>query len=364
MRLFTIGPVQMFDDITSEFRGGVQLPYFRTPEFSQLMLDTDRLLKKLIGTADTSRTVYLTASGTAAMEATIMNCFTSEDRLLVVNGGTFGQRFAELCAIHQIPFDEIRLPYGETLSEEHFAPFLDQQLTALLVNIDETSTGQLYDIRLLHDICERCGMYLIVDAISSFLCDPYDMDRYGIDVSISSTQKGACVEPGMSFVVLGERILHERVQRQHVASLYFDFKVYLKNFERGQTPFTPAIGVCQELYASLARIDRMGLQKHLDHIAAVAADFREKSMELPVSIPAFPLSHALTPIVFDEPIAYRVFEVLKDRYDIMVNPTGGPLHETSLRIAHIGETDEEDNTLLIATMKQAIEDVQDEMKMP
>ena len=335
----------------------------RTPEFSQLMFDTDRLLKKLIGTADTSRTVYLTASGTAAMEATIMNCFTSEDRLLVVNGGTFGQRFAELCEIHQIPFDEIRLPYGETLSEEHFASFAGQHFTALLVNIDETSTGQLYDIQLLHDVCERCGMYLIVDAISSFLCDPYEMDRYGINVTISSSQKGACVEPGMSFVVLGERILRERVQQQRVASLYFDFKVYLKNFERGQTPFTPAIGVCQELHASLARIDRMGLQTHLDHIAAVAADFRKKAMELPVSIPAFPLSQALTPIVFDEPIAYRVFEVLKDRYDIMANPTGGPLHETSLRIAHIGETTEEDNTLLVTAMKQAIADVQGEVKM-
>ena len=86
-------------------------------------------------------------------------------------------------------------------------------------------------------------------------------------------------------------------------------------------------------------------------------------MELPVSIPAFPLSQALTPIVFDEPIAYRVFEVLKDRYDIMVNPTGGPLHETSLLIAHIGETTEEDNTLLVTAMKQAIADVQGEVKM-
>ena len=72
------------------------MPYFRTPEFSQLMLETDCLMKRLVHTADSSRTIYLTASGTAAMEATVMNCFTPSDRLLVINGGTFGQRFVDI----------------------------------------------------------------------------------------------------------------------------------------------------------------------------------------------------------------------------------------------------------------------------
>lgn len=357
MRLFTVGPVQMFSDIVSQFRGGRQVPYFRTAEFSQLMLDTDCLMKKLVHTADSSKTIYLTASGTAAMEATIMNCFTPADRLLVVNGGTFGQRFVDICQIHHIPYDVVTVPYGETLAERHFAPFASQSYTALLVNIDETSTGQLYDIDLLHNFCQQRGMYLVVDAISSFLCDPYDMDGHGIDVTISSTQKGACVEPGMSTVVLSERILQERVLKQTVQSLYFDFKTYLENFKRGQTPFTPAVGICQELNASLHRIDRIGLEKHLAHIASVAKDFRTKVQALPVTLPDFPLSNAITPILFAEPIAYRVFEVLKDRYDIMVNPTGGPLHDRSLRIAHIGEMDCADNDMLIEKMQQAIADV-------
>lgn len=358
MRLFTVGPVQMFDDIVNKYRGGSQVPYFRTPEFSQLMLDTDRLIKKLVHTADSSKTIYLTASGTAAMEATIINCFTANDRLLIVNGGTFGQRFVDICNIHHIPYDTIVVPYGETLGEQHFVPFNKQSYTALLVNIDETSTGQLYDIGLLQHFCQRHGMYLIVDAISSFLCDPYYMDRYGIDVTISSTQKGACVEPGMSTVVLSERIIQERVLKQTVQSLYFDFKLYMDNFRRGQTPFTPAVGICQELHDSLQRIDQIGLDRHLAHIATVAQDFRTKVRNLPVSLPAFPLSNAITPILFDEPIAYKVFEILKNRYDIMVNPTGGPLHDTSLRIAHIGETNCADNDLLIEKMALAIADVQ------
>lgn len=357
MRLFTIGPVQMSTDIVTKFRGGEQVPYFRTPEFSQLMLETDHLMKRLVHTAESSRTIYLTASGTAAMEATVMNCFTPSDRLLVINGGTFGQRFVDICNIHHIPYDVIRLPYGETLGEQHLLSFADRDYTALLVNIDETSTGQLYDIDLLHKFCQAHDMYLVVDAISSFLCDPYDMDRFGIDVTISSTQKGACVEPGMAMVVLSNRMVQERVLRQSVRSLYFDFKLYLDNFQRGQTPFTPAVGICQELHASLQCIDEIGLEKHLAHIATVAHDFRTKVQALPVSLPGFPLSNAITPILFDEPIAYRVFEVLKDCYEIMVNPTGGPLHDKSLRIAHIGETDCQNNDMLIEKMQQAIADV-------
>ena len=359
MRLFTVGPVEMFDE-TKEVRRTGSVPYFRTKEFSDLMLDTDRLLKKFAGTAESSETIYLTASGTGAMEAAVLNCFTPEDRLLVINGGTFGQRFVDLCMLHGIPYEEIRLAFGETLEARHFERYEKETLTGLLVNIDETSTGQLYDIRLISGFCRQKGMYLVVDAISSFLCDPLSMDESGIDVMIASSQKGACIEPGLSMVVLNRRTMEERVMKEHARPLYFDFRLYVENFKRGQTPFTPAVGICMELNAAMHMIERKGLENHLQGIAEVARDFRERVRELPVDIPSCPLSNAITPILFREDIAYRVFEVLKDRYDIMVNPTGGELHDKALRIAHIGQTTKEDTTMLLGYLKKAIADVKGE----
>ena len=354
MRLFTIGPVEMFDEV-KEIRGnGESVPYFRTREFSEMMLETDRLLRKFADTAESSRTVYLTASGTAAMEATVLNCFTQKDWLLVVDGGTFGHRFVEICQIHGIPHEVIRLEYGEVLEEKHFEAVADQAYTALLVNVDETSTGQLYDMELLSSFCKRKGMYLIVDAISSFLCDPFAMDPYGVDAMIASSQKGPCVSPGMSVVLLSERILEERVIKSEFRSLYFDFKLYLDNFKRGQTPFTPAVGVCKELYAALCMIDRIGLERHLARIEIVAKDFRRRLRDLPVGIPAYPLSNAVTPVVFEEPIAYLIFEYLKDYEDVFVNPTGGTMHDRMFRVAHIGQTTVEDNRRLIQQIKDAI----------
>lgn len=356
MKLFTVGPVEMFDAVKN-VRRNTDVPYFRTQEFSNLMLDTDSLLKKLIGTTETSEAIYLTGSGTAAMEATIMNCFSKDDNLLIINGGTFGQRFVDICNIHQIPHVDIELNYGEKFSGEHLKKFKDTKLTGLLVNIDETSTGQLYDIKLISEFCKEKNLFLVVDAISSFLCDPFDMDKYGIDAVIVGSQKGLCVEPGMSIVVLSKKIIEERVLCSQVASLYFDFKIYKENFKRGQTPFTPAVGICMELNASLHMIDEKGLQNHLQEIEDRAFDFREKVSRLPVSLPQYPLSNAITPVIFDQDIAYKVFEILKDRYDLMVNPTGGKLHDKVLRVTHIGQLTKADNDLLIQRMTEVISEL-------
>ena len=91
MKLFTVGPTQMRKEILDVRHQ--QVPYFRTTEFSDVMLDSDRLLKKFMNAPESYKSIYLTASGTGALEATIMNCMNETDHVLVINGGTFGQRF-------------------------------------------------------------------------------------------------------------------------------------------------------------------------------------------------------------------------------------------------------------------------------
>lgn len=140
MKLFTIGPVEMYPE-TLEM-SGKQLPYFRTSEFSEIMLENEVLLKESIHAPKESKVIFLTASGTAAMEAAVINCFTSDDRLLVIQGGSFGRRFSEICRIHKIPFDELILSFGEVLTKEKLEPYNKKGYSGLLVNLHETSTGQ------------------------------------------------------------------------------------------------------------------------------------------------------------------------------------------------------------------------------
>ncbi len=348
-KLFTIGPTQMYKS-TLEIRSKV-VPYFRTPEFSEMMLDNERLIKKLQFANDDSRAVFLTASGSGAMEATVINCFDRNDKLLVISGGTFGERFEKICRIHHIPYEALKLKEDEKLQESHFDPFDNGGFTGLLVNIDETYTGQLYDINIIRDFCNRNNLYLVVDAISSFMADPYYMSKNMIDVTIVSSQKGLCLAPGLSIVTLSTRML-EKINRIDAESLYFDFKDYLLNMKRGQTPFTPAVGVCFELNDMLHRIDDQGIEARINEVEQRCQYFRNSIKGLPIHLPPYPLSNAITPIRFEKDIAMSFFAYLKDNKHIMVNPVGGELGKRSIRVAHVGDLSFEDYDILIEEIKE------------
>ena len=152
------------------------MPYFRTPEFSQVMLQNDRLMLEFSGAPEGSRSVFITGSGTASMEAVVMNLLDSGDKALVVDGGSFGRRFCQLCEIHGVPFDRVVPSPGRSVTADDLKCFDGVGgYTAFIVNIHETSTGVRYDLDLIGDFCRRNGLFLIVDAISSFLADEIDM---------------------------------------------------------------------------------------------------------------------------------------------------------------------------------------------
>lgn len=345
VKLFTVGPAQMYQH-TLEVRNHV-VPYFRTPEFSELMLENKRLLLKIADAEADSEVIFLTASGSGAMEATVMNCFSENDKLLIISGGTFGERFEQICEIHNIPFEALKLGHDERLVAEHFIKYENQGFTGLLVNLHETYTGQLYDINIIHDFCVRNNLYLVVDAISTFMCDEYHMKKYGIDATIISSQKGLCLAPGLSMVVLSKRIVDEKVMKNHIQSMYFDFQDYILNIKRGQTPFTPCVGVLFELNDMLQYIDEQGVENRIKEVKERADYFRGKISELPIHLPPFTLSNAISPIRFEKNIAMDFFTYLKDEKNIMVNPVGGELGKSSIRVAHIGDLNFNDYDILL-----------------
>lgn len=245
---FTVGPV-MSDDAVRAI-GAEQVPYFRTPEFSSVMLENENLMKKFVKAEDDARVVFITGSGTASMEATVMNVFDKTDKVLVVNGGSFGQRFVELCQIHEIPYEEIRLEPGKALIREQLALYDGKGFTGFLVNVHETSTGVHYDMEMISEFCKKNGIFLVVDAISSFLADEFEMKRLGVQVMITGSQKALACPPGVSVIVLSSEAV-KRVENREVKCMYLNLKSALKNGERGQTPFTPAVGTLRQINVRL-----------------------------------------------------------------------------------------------------------------
>lgn len=350
---FTVGPVQS-NEATRRI-GGEQLPYFRTSEFSEVMLENEELVLSLLNAPAEARAVFLTGSGTASMEASILNVLTSSDRALIVEAGDFGRRFCEICSIHKIPHETLQLSFGKRLTAADLAPFEGRSdLTSFVVNIHETSTGVHFDTDLIADFCKRNNLLLIIDAISSFLADPLDMRACGADVVISGSQKALACPPGISLIALSPRALR-RVWANETKCFYLDLKSALKNAERGQTPFTPAVGVLLQINERLHQIcSGGGLEAELQRTEALAVDFRNKIAHLPFTITSEALSNAVTPIRPLTAMATTIFEILKSEYGIWICPSSGDLKETLLRVGHIGDLTFEDNDALIA----ALEDMQ------
>lgn len=348
---FTVGPVQMDEATTS--LGAEQIPYFRTAEFSSVMKENEKLLCKFFDAPSGSRAVFMTGSGTASMEGGILNFFSPNDRILVVNGGSFGQRFVDLCQIHKIPFTVIKLDFGKPLTAQALAEFESAGYTGMVLQQCETSSGVLFDLELVGGFCVRNNLFLFVDAISGFMADKISMKEMHINAAITGSQKALALPPGMSFTVLdGEA--QRRCNANDVRSLYFNYADYLRNGERGQTPFTPAVGVLLQLNEKLRRMESEGGIMAMNIMAKERADyFRRKISHLPLKmfVDAGCASNCVTALSPTKPDvdSHRIFEILKDEYGIWICPNAGEFAKKVFRVGHIGAIKfEEIDNLVVA----------------
>lgn len=344
---FTVGPVMSSNAVRAI--GAEQVPYFRTSEFSELMLENEILIKKFAHTTEDSRVVFMTCSGSGGMETAIMNCLTKQDKALVINGGSFGERFVELLKLHEIPFTEIKIEHGKALKHEHLSPYEGKGYTAFLLQKHETSTGVHYDINLVSDFCKRNRCFMIVDTISSFLCDPFDMEELDAGVMITGSQKALACPPGIAVMALAPLAL-DRIKRTKCCCQYLDLKIALKNQERGQTPWTPAVGVLRQINVRLKEIESAGgAETEIERTARLANYFRCKLKEynLPFEIISESLSNAVTPLHPTTQSAYKIFLKIKNEYGIWICPNGGDMKDTVFRVGHIGCLTEKDYDQLI-----------------
>lgn len=349
---FAVGPVMM--DVETLAVSSEQIPYFRTEEFSAVVKSCEKNMISLFGAADNSRTVFVTGSGTASMEAVIMNVLTTNDRAIVVNGGSFGERFCKICAVHDIPYTAVECEAGKTLTEEQLNAIDGSNYTAFIVNLCETSTGVLYDIDMIGEFCKKHRLLLIVDAVSAFLCDGFSMEKSGVDVVITGSQKALALAPGLSIVCLNARAL-DKVKKNSIQSFYFDFKEYLADGERGQTPFTPAVGIILQLFEKTNRLMKAGgIDAAVAKAKRNAQYFRTCVRDMPFELFADKPSNAVTALSVNNSDAYALFLALKEKHGIFVCPNGGALKNKVFRVGHMGNLDFADYDRLVAALNEVL----------
>lgn len=345
--IFTPGPVKMSEEILQV--GAKQTPYFRNSQFSDVTFACENGLLEMVNAPEGSKVIFLTASGTAGMESAVMNLLNKNDNALVVNGGGFGARFVDICATHAIPHTNFKVKSTNLTDIESLAP--NDTFTALVVNAHETSIGHLYDLDAMGDYAITNDMLYIVDAISMFVTDPLDMQQSNIDVVIAGSQKGLALPPGLTMVMLSPKAL-KRIQ--NINSLYFNFKDYLTNGERGQTPYTPAVTIMLQLNARLNQIQRRGgVEKSIADAKEVADYFRKSIKALPLKEYTPYMPNAMTTLTpTDGRSAMDIVNALEVNYKVMVCPNGGVERDIVFRVSHMGEMTKEYTDILIDALHE------------
>lgn len=323
--------------------GGKPFPYMRTEEFSELVKDSERMLLELMHCPD-GRVIFYTASGTGAMDAVVTNYVTQCKKVFIIAGGSFGYRWKDLCDYYNCPSDVFAVPFACDINymqlEESVAA---SRPDVFLCQHHETSTGQLYNMEKISAICKKYNVSLVVDAISSFLTDELDMATLGIDICITSSQKGLNIAPGLSFLFLSPKIL---LSAFACKSYYFDFAENLKNLERGQTPYSPATSLFFQLHARLQVDIALGTEPLIASVRAKALYFRELCKQNDWEVPAEVPSNCITGFFVRKNGDILFKELLKQNIYIMPGGTAG-----YFRVSHIGVQTHEDLDDLAKSIK-------------
>ena len=339
--IFTPGPVNMADDILA--LGAKQTPYFRNEEFSQILLECEVNLLKIVNAPTNSRVLFLTASGTAGMEVSVQNLIAKDDKTIVINGGGFGQRFVDICNLHKVDNIDFKVKDENLSDTSKLKKYSDAKY--LLINAHETSIGTLYDLESIGKFCKANSILNIVDGISMFVTDELDMQKFNIDALILSSQKGLALPPGISMIVLAPLAM-KRLQPQ--SSLYFDFKSYLNDGKRGQTPFTPAVTILLQLHFRLNQIIQSGINAEIVKTEKIARYFRESIKNLSLECYSDFMPNAMTTLTpTDGKSASDIVKDLDEKYDVIVAPNGGELKNMIFRVSHMGDMTKEYTDILI-----------------
>ena len=320
----------------------MQIPYMRTKQFSEMVLETEHLLNKFIDNENGKLIIY-TASGTAAMESAVCNYASQFKKKLAINGGTFGRRWKEICDYYHFECDVFNVEFGKDIDYNLLEDEIKENSYGLLMcQHHETSSGQLFNMRTISDICKKHNVSLVVDAISSFLTDPFSMKDWHIDLTVLSSQKGLNLPPGLSMLFLSGKAIEKGFLPNN---FYLDIQENLTNIKRGQSPYSPATVLFMQLYARLKKIEQIGVNTTIQAVKENARYFRNICEEMNWKISADNPSSCITGFYIDG--GRRISELLINS-GIFVMPSG---NEKLLRISHIGLQQKTELDLLVNEIK-------------
>lgn len=317
--------------------------HHRTPKYRKIFGDVSERLKKVFMTKNP---VYTFAgSGSLAMEAALVNCHSAGDKILVGENGKFAERFTAIAKAFGLNPVVIKMPNGEAIPPVRIEEELkkDPDIKAVCVQLCETSTATLNDIKTIGEIVAKTNALLIVDAISGLGADRLETDNWHVDLVIAGSQKALMLPPGLAFLSVSEKA-KARMAAAKLPRFYYDLKHYEKSMKDSDTPWTPALTLVIGLQKSLDLIEQEGLENVFKRCAANAAFTREALQKLGLKLFSKAASSTVTAACLPEGVdGEKLVKVMRDEKGIaMAGGQGDQMKGKVVRICHMGAITKKD----------------------
>lgn len=351
--LLTPGPTPVPPQVA--LRMAHPLVHHRTPEFEQLFAEVQEGLRWLLQTAND--VLILASSGTGAMEAAVANTCAPGDTAIVVNGGKFGERWLKIChalGVHTVP---IEVEWGQAVTPAAVEQALraHPHARAVLMQASETSTTVLHPVEPIAALTRHSDTLLIVDGITAVGASDIPMDRWGIDILLTGSQKALMLPPGLAFIALSAKAWR-CTEHAQVPRFYFDLRRERKEQQKHTTAYTPAISLIYGLHEVLRLLREEGHAHIFARHARLAAATRAavQALGLQLLAPTAP-SPAATGVWLPPTInGSQLLTYMRDRMGVDIAGGQDHLKGKILRISHIGYAGPFDVITAISTLEMAL----------
>lgn len=353
--LMVLGPTEIEKDIL-ELGSNPQV-YMRTHDYSLFLKSVFENLQYIFQTKNP--VVMFASSGTGAMEAAVTNILSSGDLALYVNGGSFGKRWGDICKKHDVNTLEIKVDFGQSVDPNLIKKELENNpnIKAVFTTLDETSSGALTDIKTIGAIVkEYPNTVLVVDCVSGLIVEEMRMDEWSIDVAVSSSQKALAIPPGLGFMAISKKAL-EFAKTANLRTVYFDIFDHISNWERHQTPFTPAIGIIFQLARRLEKIKEIGLESTRTTYYEYTTMIRKGLENLGLRVFAANPANCVTGVMVENYDASEIVKIMREKHYIEIAPSGGDLKDKFFRVGNFGAIKESEIKQFLTALEKTLEEL-------
>ncbi|MDR0822311.1 MAG: alanine--glyoxylate aminotransferase family protein [Endomicrobium sp.] len=352
--LLTPGPTPIPPNVA--LKEALPILHHRTSEFAQIYKDVAEGLKYAFQT--TNEVYTIAGSGSAAMETAVVNLLSPGDEIIVASCGNFGDRWAKIAQSYGVKVISVSVEWGKVVipSEIEKALKANPNMKAVYTTFTETSTGVANDIKTIGEIVSKTNAVLVVDTVSGLVGQEYRADAWKVDVTVSGSQKGFMLAPGLSFITLSDKAW-KLVENSKIPKFYFDIKKYKKSYATSETPFTPPVTLMVSLLEAIKMIKEEGLENMWNEYKILAkasrAGMKALGLELFGEIPCEVVTSAKVP----EAIGGKIVKTLREKYGVSIAGGQGDLKGKIIRFAHMGYIGKADILVGFSCLEMVLEEL-------